>query len=66
VAGFLIRPAWGFLMIAVVLLAWILLTRAFDLGYSRERGDEAVLRTVGQRPLPGDVLRASTDDAEEE
>ena len=66
VAGFLIRPAWGFLMIAVVLLAWILLTRAFDLGYSRERGDEAVLRTVGQRPLSGDVLRASTDDAEEE
>jgi len=66
VAGFLIRPAWGFLMIALVLLAWILLTRAFDLGYSRERGDEAVLRTVGQRPLPGDVLRASTDDEQEE
>ncbi len=66
VAGFLIRPAWGFLMIAVVLLAWILLTRAFDLGYSRERGDEAVLRTVGPRPLPGDVLRASTDDEREE
>jgi NADH-quinone oxidoreductase subunit H len=66
VAGFLIRPAWGFLMIAVVLLAWILLTRAFDLGYSRERGDEAVLRTVGQRPLLGDVLRASTDDEQEE
>ena len=66
VAGFLIRPAWGFLMIALVLLAWILLTRAFDLGYSRERGDEAVLRTVGQRPLLGDVLRASTDDEQEE
>jgi NADH-quinone oxidoreductase subunit H len=64
VAGFLIRPAWGFLMIALVLLAWILLTRAFDLGYTRERGDESVLRTVGRRPLPGDVLRAATDEEE--
>jgi NADH-quinone oxidoreductase subunit H len=64
VAGFLIRPAWGFLMIAVVLLAWILLTRAFDLGYTRERGDESVLRTVGRRPLPGEVLRATTDEEE--
>jgi NADH-quinone oxidoreductase subunit H len=64
VAGFLIHPAWGFLMIALVLLAWILLTRAFDLGYTRERGDESVLRTVGRRPLPGDVLRASTDEEE--
>jgi NADH-quinone oxidoreductase subunit H len=64
VAGFLIRPAWGFLMVAVVLLAWILLTRAFDLGYTRERGDESVLRTVGRRPLPGEVLRATTDEEE--
>jgi NADH-quinone oxidoreductase subunit H len=64
VAGFLIRPAWGFLMIAVVLLAWILLTRAFDLGYTRERGDESVLRTVGRRPLPGEVLRSTTDEEE--
>jgi NADH-quinone oxidoreductase subunit H len=64
VAGFLIRPAWGFLMIALVLLAWILLTRAFDLGYTRERGDESVLRTVGRRPLPGEVLRATTDEEE--
>jgi NADH-quinone oxidoreductase subunit H len=62
VAGFLVRPAWGFLMIAIVLLAWILLTRAFALGYSRERGDESILRTVGRRPLPGDALRASTDE----
>jgi NADH-quinone oxidoreductase subunit H len=64
VAGFLIRPAWGFLMIALVLLAWILLTRAFDLGYTRERGDESVLRTVGRRPLPGEILRATTDEEE--
>jgi NADH-quinone oxidoreductase subunit H len=62
VAGFLVRPAWGFLMIAIVLLAWILLTRAFALGYSRERGDDSILRPVGRRPLPGSVLRASTDE----
>ena len=62
VAGFLVRPAWGFLMIALVLFAWILLTRAFALGHSRERGDESVLRTVGRRPLPGDVIRAQSDE----
>jgi NADH-quinone oxidoreductase subunit H len=62
VAGFLVRPAWGFLMIAIVLLAWILLTRAFALGYSRERGDDSILRPVGRRALPGSVLRASTDE----
>jgi NADH-quinone oxidoreductase subunit H len=64
VAGFLVRPAWGFLMIAIVLLAWILLSRAFALGYSRERGDDSILRPVGRRPLPGSVLRASTDEEE--
>jgi NADH-quinone oxidoreductase subunit H len=64
VAGFIVRPAWGFLMIAIVLLAWILLTRAFALGYSRERGDDSILRPVGRRPLPGSVLRASTDEEE--
>jgi NADH-quinone oxidoreductase subunit H len=62
VAGFLIRPAWGFLMIALVLLAWIVLSRAFVLGHSRDRGDESVLRTVGRRPIPGDVLREHTDE----
>jgi NADH-quinone oxidoreductase subunit H len=64
VAGFIVRPAWGFLMIAIVLLAWIVLTRAFALGYSRERGDDSILRPVGRRPLPGSVLRASTDEEE--
>lgn len=62
VAGFLVRPAWGFLMIAIVLFAWILLTRAFALGHSRERGDDSVLRTVGRRPLPGDAIRAQSDE----
>jgi NADH-quinone oxidoreductase subunit H len=62
VAGFLIRPAWGFLMIALVLIAWIVLTRAFVLGQSRDRGDQSVLRTIGRRPIPDDVLRTHTDE----
>ena len=61
VAGFLIAPAWGFLMAALVLLAWTLLTRAFTLGQSRESGVDAVLPTIGQRPIPGNVIRKFTD-----
>ncbi len=61
VAGFLVAPAWGFAMAAVVLVAWILLTRAFELGYTRERGVDSPLPVVGERPLPGEVLRAITD-----
>ena len=61
VAGFLVAPSWGFAMAALVLFAWTMLSRAFDLGQTRERGQSAVLRTVGERPLPGEVLRAITD-----
>ncbi len=61
VAGFLIAPAWGFAMAALVLVAWILLTRAFELGFVRERGADSPLPVVGERPLPGEVLRAITD-----
>jgi hypothetical protein len=45
-----------------VLLAWIVLSRAFALGHSRDRGDQSVLRTVGRRPIPDDVLREHTDE----
>jgi NADH-quinone oxidoreductase subunit H len=62
VAGFLINRAWGFAMAAVVLLAWTVLSRAFELGQGRERGAHAVLPTVGERPLPGEVLRSRTDE----
>jgi NADH-quinone oxidoreductase subunit H len=62
VAGFLINRAWGFGMGAVVLFAWTVLTRAFELGQGRERGAAAVLPPVGERPLPGEVLRAHTDE----
>ncbi len=61
VAGFLVAPAWGFAMAAAVLVAWILLTRAFELGTARERGADSPLPVVGERPLPGEVLRAWTD-----
>ena len=61
VAGFLVRPAWGLLMISVCLIAWTLLTRAFELGHTRERGSQAVLPVVGERPVPGDILRKLTD-----
>ncbi len=62
VAGFLIAPAWGFAMGAVVLLAWTMLTRAFEIGTTRERGAEAVLPVIGARPLPPEVLREITDE----
>ena len=42
----------------------IVLGRAFDLGTGRERGADAVLPAVGERPLPGEVLRAHTDEEE--
>ena len=64
VAGFLIAPAWGFAMGAVVLLAWTMLTRAFELGTTRERGAEAVLPVIGARPLPPEVLREITDEGD--
>jgi len=64
VAGFLVARGWGFLMAALVLLAWTLLTRAFELGQARETGPQSVLPTVGERPLPGRVLRDMTDGEE--
>ena len=61
VAGFLVSLSWGFAMGAVVIVAWMLLTRAFELGHSREQGPNSILRIVGERPLPGAVLRSFTD-----
>ncbi|HUY42827.1 MAG TPA: NADH-quinone oxidoreductase subunit NuoH [Acidimicrobiales bacterium] len=64
VAGFLIAPAWGLVMAALVLLASVFLSRAFQLGHGREIGPDSVLAPVGRRPLPGDVLRRMTDEGE--
>jgi NADH-quinone oxidoreductase subunit H len=66
VAGFLVSLRWGLAMVWVVFIAWLTLTRAFALGHSRERGAEAVLPVVGERPLPGDVLRQMTDGEDDD
>jgi len=41
-------------------------SRAFEIGFTRERGVDAVLPVVGERPLPGEVLRSMTDAEEDE
>src|SRR5664280_320003 len=65
VAGFLVAKGWGFIMAAVVLLSYSVLGRAFSLGQTREVGADAVLPIVGQRPLPGQVLREHTDETDD-
>ena len=62
VAGFLVAKGWGFMMGALVLVAYSVLTRAFSLGQTREVSADSVLPIVGERPLPGDVLRTRTDE----
>jgi NADH-quinone oxidoreductase subunit H len=62
VAGFLISTSWGFAMAAAVLFASVLLGRALALGHSREKGPDSILPQVGERPLPGEVLRSWTDE----
>ena len=64
VAGFLVARGWGFLMGSIVMIAWVLLTRAFDIGSGRETGTESVLPTIGERPLPERTLRKLTDGEE--
>ena len=61
VGGFLIAPAWGFVMIGVALFGWVMLSRAFELGEGRVAGSSALLPTVGERPLAADRLRSLTD-----
>jgi NADH-quinone oxidoreductase subunit H len=62
VAGFLVSWRWGLLMISVGVIAWLILTRAFELGKTRESGPERVLPTVGERPIPGSVIRTLSDE----
>ena len=62
VAGFLVKPADGFAMAAIVILAWTALSRSFELGEERGEGPGALLPSVGERPLPGEVIRALSDD----
>ena len=64
VAAFLVRSAYGFFVAGIVIIAWGVLGRAFELGHTREVGPDSVLREVGRRPLPGTVLRSFTDKEE--
>lgn len=64
VAGFLIRPAWGVICGALVLLASVMVSRAFEIGHRREVGPDTVLQPVGLRPLSGEQFRALTEAPE--
>jgi NADH-quinone oxidoreductase subunit H len=66
VAGFLVKLADGFAMAAVVILAWTLLSRAFELGADRASGVGALMPIVGERPLPGEVIRAVSEALDDE
>jgi NADH-quinone oxidoreductase subunit H len=66
VAGFLVKPADGFAMTAAVILAWTLLSRAFELGADRASGVGALMPIVGERPLPGEVIRAVSEALDDE
>ena len=66
IAGFLIKPADGFAMAALVIIAWTLLSRAFELGADRGSGPGALMPIVGERPLPGEVIRAVSDATDED
>jgi NADH-quinone oxidoreductase subunit H len=61
VAGFLVSRVWGLVMVALVVLGAVVLRRAFTLGSGREASSDSILAPVGQRPLPGAVIRARTD-----
>ncbi len=64
VAGFLISRPWGFAMAAVVLLASLPLSRAFLIGADREKGPNAVLPMIGQRPVTPEMIRRPTETEE--
>ena len=61
IAGFMVSKAWGYVTLAVILFASILLSRAFAIGDSREQGPESVLPAVATRPIPGYVIREVLD-----
>ena len=61
VAGFMVSVTAGVVIAVAVFAAWFVLARAFVIGSGREKGPESVLREVGRRPLPSEVLRRYTD-----
>jgi len=61
IVAFLVNVWWGLAMGGVILLASLLLGRAFELGDQREQ-DEAILGAVAERPVPPWQLRRLTDE----
>jgi hypothetical protein len=61
IAGFRISVAWGLVVSGIVAVGAILLARAFALGDAREKGDDAILDPVAERPVPPWVIRRLTD-----
>lgn len=66
VAAAITNWRWAIGVLVAIIVAAVLLLRAFDLGGARELEDQAVLPSVGTRPLPGYVLRQLTDAEEVE
>jgi NADH-quinone oxidoreductase subunit H len=62
IAGFLIDVWWGIAIAGGVLACALLLGRAFELGDVRERGEDAILDEVAERPVPPWELRRQTDE----
>jgi NADH-quinone oxidoreductase subunit H len=60
VAGFILSPSWGFGVTGVVLFSSVMLGRSFEIGSDQESRNE-VLPKVGERPIPGHVIRALSD-----
>lgn len=64
IAGFMTSLAWGFGLLAAVIIGGVLLSRTFRLGGELESADRAVLPPVGARPIPPAALRQMTDETQ--
>jgi len=61
VAGFMVSKSWGLLIAAAVIFSYVVLDRAFRLGEARGKEGSSILPSIGERPLPGYILRSHTN-----
>ena len=61
VAGFMVSLSWGLLVAAAVIFSYVVLDRAFRLGEARGKEGSSILPSIGERPLPGSILRRHTN-----
>jgi len=61
VAGFMVSLSWGLVIAATVIFSYVILDRAFRLGEARGKEGSSILPSIGERPLPGYVLRRHTN-----